>query len=267
MASLRKIHEHWEQQAEKLPNDPRSTIRDHNFRRLEIDAILRHLPPGGRILDLGSGDAYSTIEFVRRRRSQAVCVDISRRMLENAHRRIRRAWGPRSPIQLVQGDVMWLGFPDRVFDVVVSERCLINLNTWERQRQALQEIRRVLKPGGLLLMSEATVQGLANLNKVRRRAGLDPIRVVWHNLFFDEARLMRSLEPDYDVEVVNFSSTYMLISRVVHPKIMKPDYDAKINQAATLLPALGDYGYLKLFVCRKKRRARGRVPGSISSES
>ena len=43
---------------------------------------------------------------------------------------------------------------------------------WERQKRALVEIARVLRPKGVLVLMEGTEEGLARLNDVRAMFGL-----------------------------------------------------------------------------------------------
>ena len=47
-----------------------------------------------------------------------------------------------------------MSFPDATFDVIVSNLCLHNIYDPPTRRQALQQIVRVLKPGGIALISD-----------------------------------------------------------------------------------------------------------------
>ena len=47
-----------------------------------------------------------------------------------------------------------MSFPDAAFDVVVSNLCIHNIYDRQTRRQALQQIVRVLKPGGVALISD-----------------------------------------------------------------------------------------------------------------
>src|SRR5215203_1101389 len=104
--------------------------------------------PGTRALDLacGTGD----IAFILRRRGAAVVgLDVTHRMLvlaseKRERQREQRAGGPA----FVAGDMMALPFPDNSFDVVTTGYGLRNVPDING---SLDEIRRVLKPGGQLL--------------------------------------------------------------------------------------------------------------------
>jgi ubiquinone/menaquinone biosynthesis C-methylase UbiE len=75
-------------------------------------------------------------------------VDFSPAMLEQAHDRGRQLG--RS-VELVEGDAQALGFADGSFDTVV---CTFSLCSIPDDRQAIAEMRRVLRPGGRLLLAD-----------------------------------------------------------------------------------------------------------------
>jgi arsenite methyltransferase len=55
---------------------------------------------------------------------------------------------------LVSKPAQQMSFPDASFDVIVSNLCLHNIYDRPTRRQALQQIVRVLKPGGIALISD-----------------------------------------------------------------------------------------------------------------
>ncbi|MCC7177589.1 MAG: class I SAM-dependent methyltransferase [Acidobacteria bacterium] len=87
---------------------------------------IRHFPPGLKI----------------------AAVDVSKAMLRRALPRARRYAGSLS---LVQADALKLCFSDCLFDTIVTSCTLCSV---PRPIEALRELRRVLRPGGRLLMFE-----------------------------------------------------------------------------------------------------------------
>ena len=128
--------------------------QDQRWKRRLID--LAALTPSDRVLDLacGTGDiVFAAAPHV----TQAVGLDVTHRMLQLARGRGRGHAGPAEAghhvhaghhIQIVQGDMLALPFPDRAFTVVTTGYGLRNVPDL---RQALREIERVLVPGGRLL--------------------------------------------------------------------------------------------------------------------
>jgi ubiquinone/menaquinone biosynthesis C-methylase UbiE len=98
------------------------------------------------VVDVGCGTALFTIDLARHfAAAEVVGVDISEPMLRIARKRAR---GP-SPA-FVQGSVYALPFADRSVDVVTNS---ISYHWYLEPRRALGEIRRVLRPGGRLLLA------------------------------------------------------------------------------------------------------------------
>jgi malonyl-CoA O-methyltransferase len=109
------------------------------------------------VLDLGAGTGIAAVEIKRRFRGAAVtAADIAAPMLEIARRRSR--WW--RPIRCVQADAQALPFADASFDLVFSNLMLQWLLPPD---PALAEIRRVLRPGGLLLASSFGPETLREL--------------------------------------------------------------------------------------------------------
>ena len=97
---------------------------------------------GMRALDLacGTGDiAFAVAE----RGAEVVGLDVTHRMLQLA-----RAKRSTPTVRLVTGDMMALPFPDRTFDLITTGYGIRNV---PRIEPALAEIRRVLRPGGLVI--------------------------------------------------------------------------------------------------------------------
>jgi ubiquinone/menaquinone biosynthesis C-methylase UbiE len=78
-------------------------------------------------------------------------VDFSPAMLEQARERARQLG---RDVDLQEGDAQALAFPDNSFDTVV---CTFSLCAIPDERQAVAEMRRVLRPGGLLLLADHVV--------------------------------------------------------------------------------------------------------------
>lgn len=121
-----------------------------------IEATLRETltrldaGPGDRILDVGCGTgallhALSVSSSPCSAPGRLTGIDPSREMLEVALVKL----GPS--VRLVQGSAEDLPFPDGAFDIVVSTSVFHYLR---RPRQALQEIKRVLCPGGRVVITD-----------------------------------------------------------------------------------------------------------------
>ena len=108
--------------------------------------VRPHLFAGlsGRILDAGVGTGCS-IPFYPDG-AWTLGMDLSPGMLGHARRRARRL---NRSVSLAAMDIMSTGFADASFDAVVSAFTFCTLDE-SRQRPALAEMARILKPGGEL---------------------------------------------------------------------------------------------------------------------
>lgn len=100
--------------------------------------------PGVRALDLacGTGDIAFALAL---RGAQVTGLDVTHRMLQLARAKDARRV---APVTFVTGDMMALPFPDRTFDVITTGYGIRNV---PRIEPALEEIRRVLRPRGLVV--------------------------------------------------------------------------------------------------------------------
>jgi ubiquinone/menaquinone biosynthesis C-methylase UbiE len=228
---------------------------------LEIREIVRHLSDGDRVLDVGCANGYSTIQFACQKHVQVRGLDYIPEMVDQARlRAASMASALTGRVEFGVGDATALKEPDESFDKVTAIRVVINLGDWERQRVALRECARVVRRGGLLLLSEATIQGWQRLNKLRREWGLADIPMPPFNQYLDQDAVVQALSPHLQlVEIADFASTYYVGTRLLKPLLTRAldaridvaDPEAEWNRWCAQLPAWGDYGTQKLFVFKK----------------
>jgi len=109
------------------------------------------------VLDLGAGTGDAAQQLKRRfRRAQVVAADIAPQMLAATLRRSR--WW--RPIRCVEADARALPFESASFDLVFTN---LMLQWVDPPDMALAQMRRVLRPGGLLLASSFGPETLKEL--------------------------------------------------------------------------------------------------------
>lgn len=211
--------------SKELVNHP-----DFNQRLLEIEVLKQYLPKNCRILDVGCGNGIATGRYAKYA-TEIVGIDYSEGMINRA----KIEWRHLSNVKFEVQDILDLQFPDNSFDVVISQRCLINLTSWSYQQKAIANIARVLKADGFFFMQEGSRQGREALNQAREAVGIARMPKVAYNLDFDEEKLWPFLRQNFNIIEIRRFGIYDLISRVVHPLLVQPAspcYDSKINEIA-----------------------------------
>lgn len=139
MASEQKGHKwfavYWDRMVKLEPRGMQE-LRDHTVAGLS-----------GRVLEIGAGNGANLHRFPRTV-THLAAAEPDPYMLERAR---SRAAELDRPVELHQAPAEKLPFEDASFDAVVSILVLCSVGD---QAQALNEIKRVLKPGGLLRFIE-----------------------------------------------------------------------------------------------------------------
>lgn len=248
---------------ERATTDRYATSPDFNLREVEIEYLSRWLRDERQVLDVGCGNGYSDFCHAASFNSSFIGVDFVPEMVKAANQMLHQ-FELKGEVKFQVGDATQLEFMDSAFDIVISQRCLLNLPNREDQWKAMKEISRVLKRGGYYLMLEGTLQGLSRLNDVRSLFGLDPIAEAapgynWFSNKFDEQEMLGVAVTLFErLETIQRFGMYYFISRVIHPLLVLPDkprYDAQINavarQICNQIPNYEDMGHVALFVFRR----------------
>ena len=114
---------------------------------------LRHLrgPAPAQVLDVATGTADFALLAARcLPQAQITGVDLSEGMLEAGRRKVAAA-GLTARLTLRSGDCLALDFPDATFDAATAA---FGVRNFENLAAGFAEIRRVLKPGGLVVIIE-----------------------------------------------------------------------------------------------------------------
>jgi ubiquinone/menaquinone biosynthesis C-methylase UbiE len=269
---LNSIREHWQGWAQQYGTSLRATTKTSSAKIMEIDALSRALlniqktvGRGLKILEVGCGNGQNCLNLLDALpRASFTGIDYIEEMVTaaNAVKGERRIPDERVIFQVA--NVLELSIPDSSFDVVFTDRCLINLNTDSLQHQAIASLVKLLTPGGHLLMIENSQQTFEAQNLARESVGLARRTPAEFNHFFDETTLLPFL-PTAGLEILSiedFISLHDIVLYVLVPMMNggKVDYEHPLVGAATSLnvglsglkpSGFGAYGQNRLYLCRR----------------
>ncbi|OIO54319.1 hypothetical protein AUJ46_03185 [Candidatus Peregrinibacteria bacterium CG1_02_54_53] len=230
--------------------------QDITAKKLEIEAIASHVNDGMAVLDIGCGNGITAIELARRFSVTVTGIDNAEKMVSAAEELAAKETR-KGKTSFRVGDATRLPVDAGIFDVIYTERTLINLSDGQMQEKAIANITRLLAPGGKYLMCENSTQGLKRINDLRIQLGLKEIQPPWHNCYIDDEAMRKLVLPGITLECVeDFSGTYYFLSRIVNAYLAarrgeEPKYDDPINTLALRLPSLIEgFGQTKLWVWR-----------------
>lgn len=124
---------------------------DRRWRRTAVDALGKHKPQ--QILDIATGTGDFALLLAKRLKPQHIVgADISEGMMAVGREKVKEE-GLQNVISFQHEDCMQLSFPDGSFDAVTSSYGVRNFQNLDK---GLQEMQRVLRPGGHLLIVELT---------------------------------------------------------------------------------------------------------------
>lgn len=132
-----------------------------------------------RVLDLGCGHGFG-VELIQQNFApdRIVAVDIDEAMLSSSRQRVAASNGAGAArlaegacacdIRIVRGDAVRIEAPDGSFDLVLCHQLLHHVAD---QQAVLREIRRVLRPGGIVLIGETC----------KRYIRMPPVRILFRH--------------------------------------------------------------------------------------
>jgi ubiquinone/menaquinone biosynthesis C-methylase UbiE len=252
-------HSYWEKNAQKYKEDHTVSWGDINIITMEINNIARYLEKGDKVLDAGCSNGFSTFEIATKEKIHLRAFDYSKQSIKHALAKQGSSQKGKH-IVFYHGNILNIDEPDNTFDKVYTIRVVINILSWKLQKHALMEMHRVLKPGGLFLLSEAFAGSLKNINQLRKLHQLKPLVMHDFNLYLEEKKLEKFLTKHFEIIGIHkFSSTYYVASRFLRYFTMnKKDKDSFINNFNNFFKDFqetdqsGDFGIQKLYVLRKK---------------
>lgn len=157
--------------------------------------LLRYLPAGSMLLDVGSGRGRFPLELARLG-YKVIGLDYVKKIVTDNNEEVR-VNDMASSLRFVEGNALDIPFTDASFDGVLDFGLMQHFYPTDRMTY-VREINRVLKPGGytlLVLLSRETTSYLTWTPKAHADAEYDYEDVHYH--FFTPEEIMELFGEEY----------------------------------------------------------------------
>lgn len=116
--------------------------------------------PGEKILDLGCGNGNIISLLKEKRKGDYYGADISPKMIQEAKKRLGQG------AELKVADVVKLPYETDMFDIII---CNASFHHYTEPDKAIEEIKRILKKEGVLILGDPTLPGELMLKIINSR--------------------------------------------------------------------------------------------------
>ena len=130
-----KILEHYTNQAKLYKASPKSTMKDLFIRGLEVSKLTETLTKlsnkNTKVLEVGCGNGYTISKLSKKLECNFVGIDSNQQLIQLASKRRLKK------IIFSKQSILEPKFRSGMFDIVFTQRCLINLISWNLKKQLL----------------------------------------------------------------------------------------------------------------------------------
>lgn len=208
---------HWNERAASVAKDVEVNLMDIFQREIEYDYVCRYLDTSMRVLEVGCGNGYSTDRF-RPLVQHIDAFDYAEQMIERA----KEAFGETNN-RFIHDNVLDPQTLEGPYDTVICVRVLINLADLAQQKLAVENLAKLTKPGGLLILAEGYTDGFEALNALRGKVELPAIQPAAINFYSALSDLEPTLDDSFTLEDSFHLGAYDYLTRVLYPLVVGPE--------------------------------------------
>lgn len=170
---------------------------------------ISQLPPNQKILEIGCGNGIGTrLIHAYFKPSQLIATEYDESLVEIAQQKVKDL-----NVFVEQADATKLRFADHEFDAIVGLSVIHHIPNWE---EALDELHRIIKPNGLLIIKELSIDTFRTFfGKISRKFVEHP----YDDMFTEKEFVNYLKQKGYKIEslmphsMLGFLSDFYLVAR------------------------------------------------------
>ena len=246
---------HWNERALAEQEHVHVNLMDVYQRNVEFNEIDPYLGQDMKLLEIGCGNGYSTAHF-RELVRHVDAFDYAENMVAQA----KEVVGEKNNRFFVDNLLDPKSF-DEDYDCAVCVRVLINLRNFDEQVLALNNIAKVLKPGGRLILGEGFREGFDQLNLLRNSLGLSDLKPAKINYYSSTTEFLPEIKKLFEIKGSFHLGMYDFLTRVLNPFLSHPEgvkHNTSFSEKAEIMSkhlnpdAFEKYSRIKGYVLEKK---------------
>jgi ubiquinone/menaquinone biosynthesis C-methylase UbiE len=149
--------------------------------------VASEIAPDSDVLDLAPGPGYFAIELRKRGRYRVTGLDISKTFVELARRNAKEEG---VEVDFREGNASRMPFADESFDFLL---CRAAFKNFAEPQRAVDEMRRVLRPGGRMLLIDLRRDASTDdINEQVDKMGMTPVNALFTKMTFRFMLLKRA---------------------------------------------------------------------------
>jgi len=254
----KKINQHYDKLANKHKKSKFSTMTDEYIVDEELNFIINIIKNDKKklnILDSGCGNGYTLDQVSGLSKNFSLHgVDNNKSLIKIAHKRLS------NKANIVKGDIRVFNknFKNK-FDIIISQRVLVNILNESDQKKSLKNIISYLKKNGKLIASESFNYGFNKLNSARVKFNFKKIKPKLHSKylksdFFKTKKLHKLKEENKNLSKHFFNARLLDEIYLKSKKKKNFTFNSKFTKYLdnTILEVNDNYSHLKLLLFKKK---------------
>jgi ubiquinone/menaquinone biosynthesis C-methylase UbiE len=151
-----------------------------NLFEAERRCLLKNIQPDAVVLDVGCGDGRN-MRTILEKTLYVTGIDNDKKAVKDAEKH----FDAFPTVKIVYAEAISLPFEDGLFDIVTYLMILPNLDT--HKEKALSEAVRVLKPGGIIILSSFSETAFDERMEVYKKVGAPIVRTEGTKVIFDKS--------------------------------------------------------------------------------